>query len=220
MTPAPASWFPVSMAVLLLAGPAEAAPQRAKFTSPAGSVIIELLDDDLVHVEFSAVDEGPPTDRPLHTSPMVLKTDRGGATDLAMDGNLIETPDLRIRVERLRLCLRLEDRTSDDRHLATLCPADLGQPFKRLDINPARVRHAYGLGQKFKRLGSADGPRRSRTVGAALDRGRGRSAGEHDLRLEVPAQARGRNWRAGLAARRRQSPTTSSGYAGQARGAF
>jgi hypothetical protein len=53
--------------------------------------------------------------------------------------------------------MRLEDRTRGDRHLATLCPADLGQPFKGLDIDPGQARHAYGLGQAFKRLGSADG---------------------------------------------------------------
>ena len=53
------------LALLLQYQAANAEVQRTKFTGPAGYLIVEVLDDDLVHFEVSAVEEGPPEDRPL-----------------------------------------------------------------------------------------------------------------------------------------------------------
>jgi hypothetical protein len=64
-------------ALLLQYQAADAEVQRTKFISPAGYLIVEALDDDLLHFEVSAIGEGPPEDLALYTSPMVLKTDYG-----------------------------------------------------------------------------------------------------------------------------------------------
>ncbi|HEX6016064.1 MAG TPA: TIM-barrel domain-containing protein [Geminicoccaceae bacterium] len=134
-----------------------AAVERAEFVGPAGYLVVEVLDEDLLHVELSAVGDGPPLDRPLYTSPLVLKTDYAGAAAPAVSGNVVETAAIRAVVDEASLCLRVEDRTRGDAHLTTICPAELGRASKGLDIDPGPMRHVYGLGQEFKRLGSADG---------------------------------------------------------------
>ena len=53
--------------------------------------------------------------------------------------------------------MRLEDKARADAYLTTLCPVDLTQPLKGLDIDPGAMTHVYGLGQEFKNRGSADG---------------------------------------------------------------
>jgi alpha-glucosidase (family GH31 glycosyl hydrolase) len=144
-------------ALLLQHTAASAEVQRTKFTGPAGYLIVEVLADDLVHFEVSALDEGPSEDRPLYTSPMVLKTDYGGPSDLTIGGNVVETADLRVEVDAGNLCVRLEDKTNGNAYLTTLCPAELHKPFKGLNIDPGQIRHVYGLEQEFKNRGSADG---------------------------------------------------------------
>ena len=47
------------LALMLQYQAANAEVQRTKFTGPAGYLIVEVLDDDLMHFEVSAVDEGP-----------------------------------------------------------------------------------------------------------------------------------------------------------------
>jgi alpha-glucosidase (family GH31 glycosyl hydrolase) len=144
-------------ALLLQYQAADAEVQRTKFISPAGYLIVEALDDDLLHFEVSAIGEGPPDDLALYTSPMVLKTDYGGPSDLTSNGNVVETPDIRAEVNVENLCVRFEDKTKGNAYLTTLCPAEQHQPFKGLNIDPGQIRHVYGLGQEFKNLGSANG---------------------------------------------------------------
>lgn len=142
---------------LLMAQAAEAEVQRAKFARADGYLVVEVLDDDLIHVELSAVDQGPSASQPLYTSPMVAKTDYPGPSGPAIRGNVIETTDIRAEVDTGNLCIRLQDKRKGNAYLTTLCPADLHRPFKGLDIDPGPIRNVYGLGQEFKNLGSADG---------------------------------------------------------------
>ena len=135
--------------------PASAEVQRLAFTGPPGSLVVEVLDDDLLHLEFSAGGASP--NQPIYTSPMILKTDYGGPSAVSVAGGTIETPALRATVEHATLCLRLEDRELGDAHLTTICPVALGGAWKGVDIAPASTQAVYGLGQEFKRLGSADG---------------------------------------------------------------
>ena len=78
---------------------ARAEVHRAKFTTPSAYLVVEVLDDDLVHFELSALGAGPPLDRPLYTSPMVLRTDYGGPSMLSAQGNVIETAGMRLEVD-------------------------------------------------------------------------------------------------------------------------
>lgn len=130
---------------------------RRKFTTPTAYLIVEVLDDDLIHFEVSAVGDGPSIDEPLYTSPMVFKTDYPGPSSFTEDGNILETSDLTIEVNEENLCVTLTDKTKADAELTTLCPADLNQAFKGLNIDPVDIEHIYGLGQQFIKQGSADG---------------------------------------------------------------
>ena len=81
-------------AVLFLSQAVEAEVVRKKFTNPSAYLVVEVLDDDLVHLEVSAIGSGPPVDAPLYTSPMVFKTDYSGPSFFSDNGNVIETGDI------------------------------------------------------------------------------------------------------------------------------
>jgi len=142
---------------LTVAQAAFADVQRKKFTAPTAYLIVELLDDDLVHVELSAVGEGPASGERLYTSPMVLKTDYGGPSAFSDLGDTLETAQIRLKIDADNLCVRFEDKARGDAYLTTVCPADLAQPFKGINVDPASTSHVYGLGQQFTVPGSADG---------------------------------------------------------------
>jgi alpha-glucosidase len=133
--------------------PALAEVRRVKVSGPAGYVIVEALDDDLLHLEVSAAGVGPPTEQPVYASPMIEKADYAGP---AAFGPGVETAELRAEIDGATLCARIEDKARQS-HLTTICPVDLRQPWKGLDIDPGRMTHVYGLGQEFRNLGSADG---------------------------------------------------------------
>lgn len=52
-----------------------AAVQNAKFVSGDHYLIVEILDDNLIHFELSGAGAGPDVGAPLYVSPMILKTD-------------------------------------------------------------------------------------------------------------------------------------------------
>ncbi len=130
---------------------------RKKFTTPSAYLIVEVLDDDLVHFEISSVGQGPATDQPLYTSPMIFKTDYPGPSSFVDNGNILETKDIRIEVNPNNLCVTVKDKAKANAYLTMLCPDDLNLPFKGLNIDPGLIEHVYGLGQQFTRQGSADG---------------------------------------------------------------
>jgi hypothetical protein len=62
---------------LLIQSAAEASVFRTKFNSSSAYLVVEVLDDDLVHFE-TAQGTGPTGSEPIYLSPMVLKTDYAG----------------------------------------------------------------------------------------------------------------------------------------------
>ena len=127
-----------ALLVPLFAQPAIAEVARVKFTGPPGYLIVEALADDLLHVEISAVGDGPAPDQPLYASPMVCPPRTPVRRSFSRNGGVIETAELRAAIDAATLCVRLEDKTRGDAYLTTLCPVDLGQPLKGLDIDPGR----------------------------------------------------------------------------------
>jgi alpha-glucosidase (family GH31 glycosyl hydrolase) len=144
-------------AATLLTSAAAADVQRKKFAIPGAYLIVEVLDDDLIHFEASAIGSGPSENHRLYTSPMVLKTDYAGASSFQQNGNVIETSDSRLIVNQQTLCIDVSDKKKGNAKLTTFCPKDLPQAFKGLDIDPGTVNQVYGLGQQFRSLGDANG---------------------------------------------------------------
>jgi alpha-glucosidase (family GH31 glycosyl hydrolase) len=126
---------------------------RAKLLLDQGYLEIEILDDDLVHVELGT-GQGPATDTPIATSPMVFEHIYRGPTVLKVDGRRITTAELVVESDTFG-CLDIA-RVSGV-HLTRICAKDLGLAWKGIAIDPSAFRNAYGLGQYFRRLGSADG---------------------------------------------------------------
>ncbi len=133
--------------------------ERVKYQSGNNYLIVEFLDDDLVHFELSAFGPGPDASEPVYTTPMVYKTNYSGPSSLTDDGNgTLETPEIRVQVNTSSLCLTTTDKTKDpDVRLSTICPLNLDQPWKGITFTPESFTHAYGLGQEFITPGSSEG---------------------------------------------------------------
>ena len=149
--------FVVLSKLFVIHSAAQAEIFRTKFKTGSKYLVIEILDNDLAHFELSAIGDGPSIDDPLYTSPMVLKTDYKGASNVFINGNTIETDEMRLEIERSNLCIRLIDKTKDNARLTTVCPVDMAQLLKGINIEPGKMQNIYGLGQEFKRLDSSDG---------------------------------------------------------------
>ncbi|MFI7642523.1 TIM-barrel domain-containing protein [Nonomuraea sp. NPDC049400] len=148
---------------LLVAPPARAAVQRVQFTSGSTYLIVEFLDDDLVHFELAA-GTSPGTGSPVFTTPQVAKTDYTGPASFTHSGNTLTTGAMKVEVTAGTLCVKISDPT---RLLYEACPRNLAQAWKGLTITKGSIQNAYGLGEQFFMGGSADGDwvGRSRTPG-------------------------------------------------------
>ena len=144
--------FLLTLFLLLLCNPLFAAIQHAKFTSGNQSLVVETLNDDLIHFEYSATGSAPAS--LLYTSPMIYKTSYAGPSSYNQQSNVIQTSDVRVSVDTQSLCVSLSYKIKP---LTTICPQDLNQDWKGLSITQDQITNVYGLGQQFKVLGSADG---------------------------------------------------------------
>ncbi|MFZ0546053.1 MAG: TIM-barrel domain-containing protein [Candidatus Promineifilaceae bacterium] len=150
--------------LLLLAGWSSVAQARTatvpqvKFETADAYLIIEFLDDDLIHFETNS-GSAPTDEAPIPTSPMVQKTIYPGPSELNDDGQgTITTADLQLVVNPQDLCVTVTDLTRDEPLLLTaVCPQDLDKRRKSLTIDPASTQNVYGLGEKFRTPGEPNG---------------------------------------------------------------
>lgn len=143
-------------------------PERVEFTSGSQYLIVEVLDDDLVHFELSA-NPSPGTDNPIFTTSQIDKIDYAGPSSFTQSGNTLTTSDMRIVVNGTTLCADVYDTTpSPDLLLHTVCPRNLTSAWKGLSFTKGSMQNAYGLGAQFFTGGSADGDwvGRTRTPGS------------------------------------------------------
>jgi alpha-glucosidase len=138
--------------------PAQAAVQRVKFTSGSSYLIVEFLDDDLVHFELSALGPGPGTGSPIFTTAQVAKTNYSGPSSFSQSGSVLTTAAMRVEVNSTSLCASVYDTTrTPNLLLQTACPLNLSQAWKGLTFTKEGMQNAYGLGEQFFMGGSADG---------------------------------------------------------------
>jgi len=143
-------------AALAPTAPALAAPERFTLQAGGNYLVIEVLDDDLLHLEYGH-GPAPAADRLIPTTPMIAKTDYAGPSQVTFDGNgSVETPDLRLSVDLATLAATLVDRTKNDLVLTTLSPLALEQARKTLEATIIGEIDIYGLGQQFVEPGNAD----------------------------------------------------------------
>lgn len=136
----------------------ETAVPYLTFTTADSYLVVEVLDDDLIH--FEAGQGSPPaTGTPLATSPMVQKTDYSGPTHFTDDGQgTLTTAELQVQVDGQTLCSTVWDLTHEEPLLLTaVCPQDLDARKSSLVIDPATTQHVYGLGEQFRTPGEPNG---------------------------------------------------------------
>ncbi len=146
--------------VLALPQTTQAAVQRVKFQSGSNYLIVEFLNDDLMHFEVSGAGPGPDASSPIFTTPQVFKTDYAGPDSFVRSGtggNTLDTTDMKVVVNTGSLCVTVTDKTKS-LELTTICPVNLSQTSKGLTITPGGMQHVYGLGEQFiEPAGNPDG---------------------------------------------------------------
>lgn len=124
---------------------------------------LELWAPDLIHAEYGVSQNTYPA--PIRLSPMVYSPEslkKAGKAKLKITKanksgkDVLTTGALELSVDPNSLCLRVTD-TLKGQYLTTLCPDSLDQWVKNLQIDASQFENAYGLGENFKKLGSADG---------------------------------------------------------------
>lgn len=152
--------FLLGFLLLLSSAQAFGEVARVKFVSGYRYMMVEILQDNLVHFEVSVQGPGPDTSTPIYTSPMVQKTDFEGPEVLKKNGNVIETARLRIEIDPIKLCVALTDKEVASK-LTTLCPyhfdARATQTPRGLTLSSEMTTHIYGLGEQFIEPGNSDG---------------------------------------------------------------
>lgn len=107
---------------------------------------IQLLQDDLVHIEWSA--NNAPQQPLIPSTPMVARTDYAGITT-PTGGNVLKTKTLNLQVDGSNLCIDVTDiRQQPAYRLTRLCPADLTNKEMTLSFSRESFHHVYGLGQQ------------------------------------------------------------------------
>lgn len=155
----------VATSGMVLAGSpaAHAAVQRVQFTAGGNYLVVEFLDNDLVHFELGA-GSGPGTGSDLFATEQVSKRNYPGPTSLSQNGSTLTTPGLQVVVDTGTLCATTYDTTrAPSLLLNTTCPRNLAQAWKGLSITKSSMQNAYGLGEQFYMGGSADGDLVGRT---------------------------------------------------------
>src|SRR5271157_4667139 len=133
--------------------------QRVKFTSGNNYLIVEFLNDSLVHFELSALGPGPDPSSRILTTPQVFKTDYAGPSSFTASGpggNILDTAGRTVVVDTGSLCVTVTDKTNG-LVLTTICPLNLAQAWKGMTITPSSMQHVYGLGEQFIQWGNPNG---------------------------------------------------------------
>jgi alpha-glucosidase len=127
-----------------------------KYQAGGNYLIVEVLDDDLIHFEMAS-GAGPAANQLLRTSAMVSKTDYGGPTSFTdHGGGRIETAELRVETDTNTLFVTVFDKLKNNALLATFRPLNLNQHWKGLIATRTAASDFYGLGQQFLQPGNSD----------------------------------------------------------------
>jgi alpha-glucosidase len=130
----------------------QAGINRVVYQSGLNYLVVEALDDDLVHFEFSSQGPVPSPDRLIEATPMVFKIDYKGPKRFTNYGKgTLETADLLVKVDTFSLCITLTDKTRTPALVLTkACPtATLFDGSKFLTLTPEGMHYLYGLGEQL-----------------------------------------------------------------------
>ena len=129
------------------------------FQSQGRQLKLHVLDDDLVHLEWSGPQYVTDPVTPIPMTPSVYKRDYSGPDFFATDSNgQIETRDLLIRVDPVTLALTVfEKLATGDGFLTAFAPTDEDGFARGMTMDATGFTHVYGLGEQFRVPGEANG---------------------------------------------------------------
>jgi alpha-glucosidase (family GH31 glycosyl hydrolase) len=150
-----ATWYVLFNPFGLMVATANTSSKDARVIYRSGPdyLVVEALDDDLLHFEFGVGAETASAEQAVQTSPMVAKTDFAGPSSFSNDGNgLLQTTDLKIQVNPKTLCVTAVDKTRQpETILTTACPGTrAAKKAKLLTFTPENYKYVYGLGEQFE----------------------------------------------------------------------
>lgn len=131
---------------------------RVRYCMEEFCLMLEFLEDDLLHGEFAAEGSQHDLSQPIQVSPMIDKTDFTGPVNFSVlsDGSLV-TDALRVSVDK-ELCFTVIDTQRKPKWLFTrICPKDMDGYRKHLSIESTDITDIYGLGEQFIEPGVTDG---------------------------------------------------------------
>lgn len=131
---------------------------RVRYCRNDFCLILEFLEDGLLHAEYAAQGSTHDLSLPLWTSSMVYKKDHAGTQQFMVqeDGSLL-TDAMRVNVDA-NLCLTAVDTLRQPEwQFTTICPEDMDGYRKHLEIESPDITAIYGLGEQFIEPGMTDG---------------------------------------------------------------
>jgi len=138
-------------------GPARPGVVRAAFVSGDVRLVVEVLDDDLVHFSLGRATKVSEV-APIPVTPMVHKVDYAGPRSiLRPKPNVLATPELVVQVDPETLEVTVRSAASGLPVLTRVTPMRRQGALAGLSIYRSNARHAYGLGQRFGAPGVSNG---------------------------------------------------------------
>lgn len=129
------------------------------FSSQGKQLKLHVLDDDLMHLEWSGPQYSSDRLAPIPMTPSVYKRDYSGPEFFAENSSgQIETKDLLIRVDPTTLALTVYEKSAaDDDILTVLAPIEDNNLTCGISMDATGFTHVYGLGEQFLFPGEANG---------------------------------------------------------------
>ncbi len=135
-----------------------AAGARVGYCIDEFCLLIEFLENDILHVEYAARGGEHDLSQPIWTSPLVYKTDyTGPATFSVQDDGRLVTDSLRVSVDDALCITAVDTDRQPEWILGQICPDDMDGYRKHLAIDSPDITDIYGLGEQFIEPGVAEG---------------------------------------------------------------
>lgn len=112
------------------------------------STVIEILDDDLIHISFrhhsNTIGEST-----IKNTAMVFKKDYSGPKVYNPNDNGFNTKELSVSVDSNNGCISINELNQNNKQSATICPAIYDNTWNGASVHNLGMHSVYGLGQTF-----------------------------------------------------------------------
>jgi alpha-glucosidase (family GH31 glycosyl hydrolase) len=130
--------------------------QTAQFKNADHVLTFEVLKDELIHFDYSALAQAPAINQRLATTPLILETNFTGASVFQLNADGVETSAAKITVDATTLCFSVFDKKKNQM-LTRACPSGNATAGNALTLDALQMQNVYGLGEQFQTPGVANG---------------------------------------------------------------